>query len=117
HLDCLVAWEESDGAFACPCHGSRFARDGSPLSGPASRALDRFPVLITDSAGTVVAETDVSTGAPLALPQSQPPAAMDEAAPADDPDDPEDSEEAIPDDLLVLVDTGRKIIGTPFAPA
>jgi len=28
-----------DGVFACPCHGSRFASDGSVAQGPAARPL------------------------------------------------------------------------------
>jgi Rieske Fe-S protein len=37
HLGCIV---KSDAAgFECPCHGSRFAPDGSVLKGPAPTAL------------------------------------------------------------------------------
>ncbi len=42
HLGCTPRLE-SDG-FACPCHGSRFTRDGSVRNGPASRPLDRVLV-------------------------------------------------------------------------
>jgi len=37
HLGCLVK-SETDG-FQCPCHGSRFAPDGSVVKGPAPKAL------------------------------------------------------------------------------
>ncbi len=37
HLGCLVK-TEADG-FSCPCHGSRFALDGSVVKGPAPKAL------------------------------------------------------------------------------
>jgi len=37
HLGCLVK-SEADG-FHCPCHGSRFAPDGSVVKGPAPKAL------------------------------------------------------------------------------
>jgi Rieske Fe-S protein len=37
HLGCLVK-SEPDG-FHCPCHGSRFAPDGSVVKGPAPKAL------------------------------------------------------------------------------
>jgi Rieske Fe-S protein len=37
HLGCIVA-EAPDG-FECPCHGSRFARDGRVVRGPAPSPL------------------------------------------------------------------------------
>ena len=42
HLGCTVKATEQ--GFACPCHGSRFDREGRVLSGPAARSLDRLPV-------------------------------------------------------------------------
>ncbi len=42
HLGCTPRLEP-DG-LACPCHGSRFARDGAVLHGPAGRPLDRVLV-------------------------------------------------------------------------
>jgi cytochrome b6-f complex iron-sulfur subunit len=37
HLGCIVKQEEN--GFQCPCHGSRFARDGEVIKGPAPKAL------------------------------------------------------------------------------
>jgi cytochrome b6-f complex iron-sulfur subunit len=37
HLGCIVKAEA--GRFDCPCHGSRFALDGSVIKGPAPKAL------------------------------------------------------------------------------
>jgi cytochrome b6-f complex iron-sulfur subunit len=39
HLGCTPRLNGNE--FACPCHGSRFARDGQVISAPATRALDR----------------------------------------------------------------------------
>ncbi|MEU1280682.1 FAD-dependent oxidoreductase [Streptomyces sp. NPDC005805] len=39
HLGCLVAFDEAEQAWSCPCHGSRFAADGAVLEGPAVRPL------------------------------------------------------------------------------
>jgi cytochrome b6-f complex iron-sulfur subunit len=39
HLGCTP--QLGDNEFTCPCHGSRFARDGSVTASPAARALDR----------------------------------------------------------------------------
>ena len=42
HLGCLVK-SEADG-FHCPCHGSRFAPNGSVVKGPAPKALSWLAV-------------------------------------------------------------------------
>lgn len=39
HLGCLVAFNEAETAWECPCHGSRFGVDGAVLQGPALRPL------------------------------------------------------------------------------
>ncbi|MES4906523.1 MULTISPECIES: FAD-dependent oxidoreductase [unclassified Streptomyces] len=41
HLGCLVRFNDAERAWECPCHGSRFAPDGSVLQGPAVRPLAR----------------------------------------------------------------------------
>ncbi|GAB4564370.1 MAG: hypothetical protein Kow0047_14090 [Anaerolineae bacterium] len=87
HLGCLYAWRDQEQKFICPCHGSQFAYDGTYLRGPAPRSLDRFVVQVTTPDGDIVAETDPETGDPVQV-----------------PDDP---------NLIVRVDTGRKILGKP----
>lgn len=40
HMGCLVRWNTGEQSWDCPCHGSRFAPDGSVLEGPAHADLD-----------------------------------------------------------------------------
>jgi menaquinol-cytochrome c reductase iron-sulfur subunit len=49
HLSCPYAWTggpSASGVFACPCHGSIFAKDGSVLNGPAFIPLRKRAVRV-----------------------------------------------------------------------
>jgi glycine/D-amino acid oxidase-like deaminating enzyme/nitrite reductase/ring-hydroxylating ferredoxin subunit len=41
HLWCRVRWNEAERSWDCPCHGSRFAVDGTVIEGPAVQDLER----------------------------------------------------------------------------
>ena len=48
HEGCEVSWDQATNRFACPCHESYFAADGSRISGPARRGLDALPARVQD---------------------------------------------------------------------
>ncbi len=39
HMKCIVAWNESEKSWDCPCHGGRFDANGNVLNGPPVEPL------------------------------------------------------------------------------
>ncbi len=44
HLGCVVQWNADEKTFDCPCHGSRFSKEGTAINGPAISDLKRVTV-------------------------------------------------------------------------
>ncbi|KDN55659.1 FAD-dependent oxidoreductase [Flavobacterium seoulense] len=44
HLGCIVQWNTDEKSFDCPCHGSRFATDGTVINGPAQTNLNSINI-------------------------------------------------------------------------
>ena len=36
HMGCALKWNKAEHTWDCPCHGSRFDRDGSLIDNPAT---------------------------------------------------------------------------------
>ncbi len=70
HLGCALEWDDAAGLFVCPCHASQFAPDGTCLTGPAPRGMDRLIVRALDAQGREVARTDGSARPVLIPPGS-----------------------------------------------
>ena len=40
HMGCKASWNESEQSFYCPCHGSKFDKNGKVITGPATKDLE-----------------------------------------------------------------------------
>jgi len=54
HLGCLTTWKQDLGIIACPCHGSRFSREGQKLAGPAPKPLPWLKTWLSDDGNLMV---------------------------------------------------------------
>jgi Rieske Fe-S protein len=44
HMGCVVRWNGEEKSFDCPCHGSRFTKEGLVINGPATVGLERIKI-------------------------------------------------------------------------
>lgn len=66
HLGCIANWKSEEGVIACPCHGSKFDREGNVLEGPAPRPLQRLSVSL-DEQGQLMVDKGVIVGEEVIL--------------------------------------------------
>ena len=53
HLGCLVGYDSFNDKLVCPCHAGEFDLEGNVLSGPATKALQRYPLKISPNQITI----------------------------------------------------------------
>ena len=46
HVSCAYTWEATEDRFICHCHEGYFEKDGTVISGPPPRPLDRLPTRV-----------------------------------------------------------------------
>jgi glycine/D-amino acid oxidase-like deaminating enzyme/nitrite reductase/ring-hydroxylating ferredoxin subunit len=44
HLGCVLQWNADEKTFDCPCHGSRFSKEGIVINGPAISDLEKIKI-------------------------------------------------------------------------
>jgi cytochrome b6-f complex iron-sulfur subunit len=59
HLGCITQWDPNIDLIACPCHGSRFRKDGTVVHGPAPRPLQHFAMRIMPDGNLMVNKLEV----------------------------------------------------------
>jgi Rieske Fe-S protein len=42
HMGCIVGWNGTEQTWDCPCHGSKYTKDGQVLRGPTKKPLDKI---------------------------------------------------------------------------
>lgn len=53
HLGCIVQWQKGQDRFLCPCHGGLFSAQGTVLSGPPPKPLEKLPVVVQGTTVTI----------------------------------------------------------------
>lgn len=59
HLGCAVEFSKEKNIFECPCHGSKYDRNGVNFAGPAPRPLDHYEMVLDNSGRLVVDKSKV----------------------------------------------------------
>jgi cytochrome b6-f complex iron-sulfur subunit len=56
HLGCITKWNPEADQIQCPCHGSKFLRDGKVVQGPAPKPLPHYALRLMPD-GTLLVDT------------------------------------------------------------
>jgi cytochrome b6-f complex iron-sulfur subunit len=59
HLGCITKWNPEANQIQCPCHGSRYSRNGTVERGPAPRPLPHFSIQLTPDGTLLVDKLEI----------------------------------------------------------
>ena len=59
HLGCITAWHPEANLIECPCHGSRYKRDGAIVRGPTVRPLPHFAMRLMPDGTLLIDKSDI----------------------------------------------------------
>ncbi len=59
HLGCITQWSTDIDLIACPCHGSRFDKEGAVVRGPAPRPLDHFAMRLMPDGDLMIDKLEI----------------------------------------------------------
>jgi cytochrome b6-f complex iron-sulfur subunit len=71
HMGCTAPFHDSCDSFKCPCHGSHYNVDGGYIGGPATRSLDRFPLIINAHGDVQVDTGKIISNNPIPTPTTR----------------------------------------------
>jgi len=54
HLGCITNWKSEPGIIACPCHGSKYNKNGEVIDGPAPKPLLKFEMNLDEKRQIIV---------------------------------------------------------------
>ncbi len=59
HLGCITQWKPELNMIACPCHGSKFRKDGTVEHGPAPRPLAHYAMRLLPDGELLVDKLEI----------------------------------------------------------
>lgn len=59
HLGCITAWHPEANLIECPCHGSRYKRNGSIVRGPTVYPLPHFAMRLMPDGTLLIDKADI----------------------------------------------------------
>ena len=59
HLGCITQWHPESNLIECPCHGSRYKRDGAIVRGPTPRPLPHYAMRLMPDGTLLIDKSEI----------------------------------------------------------